>query len=206
MMMDQDHTDLTVLQSAFKSRYEWRTEFQLQRCQELYEEGIVGPKGVDKKTTRKLIPDDPGNEIQTAYRRTLLFMWGDVQDTYIYGQFMACILVCGALAERCLKLDYIEKKGALPDGRLTLGNIIYKEPMKSIVDKRLLELASELLGSRNSMAHALLEHANPELASLGGPAIRTPLSNHHYIIEPYRQEALKVLKVAANIMLLQFSD
>lgn len=203
--MDQDHTELEALKSDFVARYEWRKKLQFQRFQELYHEGIIGTNGATETATWKLLHYDPENEIRTAYRRTLFFMWGDVQETYIFGQFMACILVCGALAERCLKLDYIEKEGALPDGRWTLGQIIYKEPMKSIVDKRLLELASELLGSRNSMAHALLEHDNPELASLGGPAIRTPLSNHHHIIDPYRQEALEVLKVAAKIMLYQFS-
>jgi hypothetical protein len=204
--MTQDHTESEALKSDFVARYEWRKKFQFQRFQELYREGIIGINGGIEKVTWKLLHYDPEKEIHTAYRRTLFFMWGDVQETYIFGQFMACILVCGALAERCLKLDYIEKQGGLPDGRWTLGQIINKEPMKSVVDKRLIELASELLGSRNSMAHALLEHRNPVLASLGGPAIRTPLSDHHHIIEPYRQEALEVLKVAANIMLHQFSD
>jgi hypothetical protein len=155
-MMSQDHTELEALQSEFIDRYEWRRKLQFQRFQELYHEKIVGTNGVALRTARKLAEFDLEKEIPTAYKRTLLFMWGDTVETYIFGQFMACILVCGALTERCLKLDYIEKEGALPAGRWALGRIIKQEPMKSVVDKHLIELADELLDSRNSMAHALL--------------------------------------------------
>lgn len=72
---------------------------------------------------------------------------------------------------------------------------------RGIVAPEILELVRSLLGPRNSLAHALLEHQHPQLAILGGPnrgiEVRGPF---HYLIEPYRDDAATALKLAAKIL------
>jgi len=56
------------------------------------------------------------------------------------GQFQSCILTCGAIVERCLKLEFENVNGPLPSGtHWTLGKCIGK--CTGIVSKDVLDLA-----------------------------------------------------------------
>jgi hypothetical protein len=104
------------------------------------------------------------------------------------------------VVERCLKLEYAKAKGkASTEERLTLGKMIQK--CQGIVDQTVLELAQRILEPRNSRAHALLEHSNPQLAIIGGADRGIEiLSSQHYLVEPYRGEAKRVVELTAKIL------
>ena len=143
-----------------------------------------------------LVSDDP----KDALRHSILLLWLEAIGCYVFGEFQACILTCGAVVERCLKLEYEKAKGALPPGsRWTLGVCISK--CQGIVAQEILDLVRQILEPRNSRAHALLEHSDPQLAIIGGPdrGIEV-LSPRHHLIEPYRGEARKVIEITSKIL------
>ncbi len=113
---------------------------------------------------------------------------------FYFGLFESCVLTCGAVLERCFKLEYQKIHGKLPSGQWTLGQCIYKLDWEgSRVTKEILNIADECLDSRNSRAHALLEHADPQTALAGGNRGINFLDSGHYTIEPYRGDAEKVV-------------
>ena len=177
--------------------FEWRKDRNIHNLSELYKiagdwefikslKGLFGP----------LVSDDP----KDALKWSILNLWLEARECFVYGEFQACVLACGAVIERCLKLEY-EKSGATlpPKGQMTLGKMIGN--CKGIVDQAILDLAKQILEPRNSRAHALLEHSNPQLAIIGGPErgieIRSP---HHYLVEPFRGEATRVLELSSKIL------
>jgi hypothetical protein len=181
----------------YEGRFEWRKERQIYNLSELYRisgdwefvESLNGLFG-------SLVSDDP----KDALKWSILNLWLEARECFVFGEFQACILTSGAVIERCLKLEYEKINGILPiREKLTLGRMIRK--CKGIVDKSVLDLAQQILEPRNSRAHALLEHINPQLAMLGGPErgieIRSP---QHRLIEAYRGEAGKIMELNSKIL------
>jgi hypothetical protein len=75
--------------------------------------------------------------------------------------------MCGAIVERCLKLEYEKANGPLPSGsHWTLGKCIGN--CVGTVSPDVLDFAQSMLEPRNNRAHALLEHSDPHLAMRGG--------------------------------------
>ena len=144
-----------------------------------------------------LVSDDP----KDALRHSILLLWLEAIGCYVFGEFQACILTCGAVVERCLKLEYETAREKLPEGRWTLGKCIYKLDWQGIIAPEILDLAKQIVDPRNSRAHALLEHSDPQLAIIGGPERGIDvLSSHHYLIEPYRGEAKKIIEITSKIL------
>ena len=108
--------------------------------------------------------------------------------------------------ERCLKLEYEEVNGALPSGsHWTLGRCIRE--CVGTVSKDVLDLAQSMLEPRNNRAHALLEHSNPDLALIGGAERGIEVrSSRHYLVEPYRGDARKVILATYEILSALFGS
>jgi len=140
------------------------------------------------------------SDFQNSLRLSIVYLWAEARQCYVFGAFQSCILTCGAVVERYLKLEYAKTRGDLvKEERLTLGKMIQK--CRGVVDQNLLELAKEILEPRNSRAHALLESSSPELAILGGSERGIEIrSLRHYLIEPYRGEAKRVVELTARIL------
>jgi len=186
----------------YETKFGWRKERQIYNLVELYriagdEEALKSLKGL----FGALVSDD----YKDALKWSIFCLWLEARECYVFGLFQSCILTCGAVVERCLKLEYAEARGEVPtEERLTLGKMIQK--CKDIVDQTVLELAQEILGPRNSRAHALLEHSNPQLAILGGAERGIEiLSSQHYLVEPYRGEAKRVVELTAKILTKLYS-
>jgi hypothetical protein len=142
------------------------------------------------------LSEDP----KDALRWSTLYLWLEARECFVYGEFQACILSCGAAIEHCLKLEYEKIKGTLPSKKyFTLGTMI--KECKGFVDQEVLYLAEQMLEPRNSRAHALLEHSNPQLAIMGGPKRGIEeLNPQAYIIEPYRGEAERAIELSSQLL------
>lgn len=184
-------------EEEYNGRFEWRRNRNIYNLRELYQ--IAGDWEFIKSLTvlfGHLVSDDP----KDALKWSILNLWLEARECFVYGEFQACVLSCGAVVERCLKLEYEKANGLLPpNNQMTLGRMI--GICKGIVDKDVLELARQILEPRNSRAHALLEHSNPQLAIIGGPdrGIKI-LSPYHAHIEPYRGEATKLIELSSKIL------
>lgn len=189
----------TNYEQEYEGRFGWRKARHIDNLRELSEIAQSGGADAIKafpSLWRFAHNEDPKN----ALRRSILDLWCEATECYIFGQFQSCILSCGAIVERCLKLQYEEVNGSLPSGtKWTLGSCIHK--CSGIVPQNTLDLARSLLEPRNNRAHALLEHSDPGLAMMGGPErgieIRSP---RHYSIEPFRGDATKVIVITYNIL------
>jgi hypothetical protein len=189
----------TNYEQDYDERFEWRRARQINNLKELSE--IAQSGGVDAiKVFPRLWNDGNSDDPKAALRRSILDLWCEATECYIFGEFQSCILSCGAIVERCLKLQYQEVNGPLPPGtKWTLGTCIHR--CKGVVPQNTLDLAQSILEPRNNRAHALLEHSDPGLAISGGPKrgieIRSP---QHYLIEPFRGDATKVIVTTHNIL------
>lgn len=189
----------TNYEQEYEGRFEWRKARQIDNLKELSE--IAQSGGADAiKAFPNLLGVGNGDDPKAALRRSILDLWSEATECYIFGAFQSCILSCGAIVERCLKLQYQEVNGALPSGaKWTLGTCIHQ--CKGIVPQNTLDLAQSMLEPRNNRAHALLEHSDPGLAMMGGPErgieIRSP---RHYLIEPFRGDATKVIVITHKIL------
>lgn len=194
----------TALISEFRKRFNGRSVRQSENMKRLREIAHWGgpdtlaelenlrPLGV---VTRKG-PDDK----LYALRSSILALWLEAAECFIFGHFQACILTCGAVVERCLKLEYQQVHGALPPGYWTLGKCVHQLPWDGILDDQAVALAQQIIDPRNSRAHALLEHDNPALAYFGGDRGIEVRSPHHYLIEPYRGDAEQVISVTWQLL------
>ena len=191
-------SSLESFEQEFNGRFAWRKQRQIQNLKELAEfPNTSGASAMD---------DFPGlremgkRDFKDALKRSILYLWLEAVECYIFGDYQACILVCGATIERCLKLEYETVNGIIPSKEnWTLGKIIKK--CDKVVKSELLIYAREMLEPRNSRAHALLEHADPVLSIIGGKDRGIQIINPYaHVIEPYRGEAKKTIELAYKIL------
>jgi hypothetical protein len=183
----------------YEERLAWRKKRQIENLKELAEIAHVG--GGDTLTDLpKLLGPRGSDDPKDALGWSIIMLWCEATECYIFGEFQSCILTCGAIVERSLKLEYEKARGALPQGsRWTLGRCIHE--CAGIVAPAILDLAQQMLEPRNNRAHALLEHNDPQTAMMGGldRGIER-LSSGHYQIEPYRGDARNVISVTYKIL------
>ncbi len=183
----------------YEQRFAWRKERQIHNLQELAE--IAQSGGADALKIFPELGDSIGSSRpHDALRWSIVMLWCEAAECYIFGEFQSCVLVCGAIVERCLKLEYSKANGSLPkDSHWTLGACINK--CKGVVKPEVIHLAQQILGPRNSRAHALLEHSDPQLSILGGPNQGVEvISSRHAQIEPYRGEARSAIENTFQIL------
>jgi hypothetical protein len=186
-------------EQEYEQRFEWRKARQIANLKELSE--IAQSGGGDAiKAFPKLWGYSDHDDPKDALRNSILMLWCEAAECYIFGEFQSCILTCGAIVERCLKHQYEDAKGHLPKGsHWTLGRCLRE--CKGIVSQHILDLAQSMLEPRNNRAHALLEHSDPSMAISGGLErgieIRSP---RHYLIEPYRGDATSVIAATYKIL------
>lgn len=182
-------------EQEYEERFAWRKAGQIANLKELSK--IAQSGGSDAmEALPGLIGSRVSDDPKDALRWSILTLWLEAAECYIFELFESCILTCGAIVERCLKLKYETARGKLPEGRWTLGKCIYKLDWQGIIAPEILDLARQIVDPRNSRAHALLEHSDPQLAIIGGPERGIDvLSSHHYLIEPYRGEAKRVIEI-----------
>jgi len=136
-----------------------------------------------------------------ALRCSVLTLWFEAAGCYSLGLFESCILTCGAIIERCLKLEYESNNGGFLKGRWTLGRCIYELDWDEILSPGILDLAKDIMNPRNSRTHALLEHSDPYLAMFGEPQDGTDvLGSPGSLTEVYRGEARDVLETTLEIL------
>jgi hypothetical protein len=178
----------------FEERFDWRRNSHIQNLSDL--SAIANPGGSHSLKSlpflaSSLSSDDP----KDALRWSIMMLWLQASECYIFGQFEPCILTCGAVLERCLKLEYQESKGHLPSGNWSLGKCAFELDWEGTrITSEILNKVKECIHPRNCRAHALLEHSNPQLSIIGGAhrGIKV-LSNDHYLVEPYKGEAIKLI-------------
>ncbi len=185
------------LRKEYMESYGFREERNIYNLTELYKisgdmDFVMSLKGLFGSRAS----DDP----KEALKWSTLYLWMEARECFVYGEFQACVLTCGAAIEHCLKLEYEKINGKLPDNKYsTLGNMI--QECKGIVDKDVLSLAGQIVKPRNSRAHAILEHSDPQLAIMGGPERGIDQINQQaYLIEPYRGEAARAIKLSSRIL------
>lgn len=186
-------------EKEYAERFEWRKSRQIANLKELSEFAQSG--GADAIAAFPglhcvLASDDP----KDALKRSILELWCEAAECYVFGEFQSCVLTCGAIVERCLKLEYETAYGALPTGKhWTLGTCMGL--CNGLVAQDVLDLARSMLEPRNNRAHALLEHSDPDLALRGGAKrgieIRSP---QDYLIEPFRGDAKSVIAATHQIL------
>ena len=190
--------DLKKFEDEYDSRFAWRRDRQLFNLKELAEIAQTGGgEAFEKlpKLVRAFSNDDP----KDALGWSILMLWCEAAECYIFGEFQSCILACGAVVERCLKLEQERATNKLPGRGWTLGVCIGK--CEGIVSSEVLDLARQILEPRNSRAHALLEHTDPTISRIGGPNRGYErLSNGHGLIEFYRGDATNVIQTTYQIL------
>jgi hypothetical protein len=188
-------------EQEYDSRFAWRKTRQIGNLKELAE--ITNS---DRADLLEVFPAlfTPGSEDpKDALRWSILTLSTEATECYVFGDFQSCILTCGAVVERVLKLEYEEIHGTLPGNReWTLGSCIHKLNWTGArITQEILELAKQIIEPRNSRTHALLEHSDPRVASMGGRErgieVRSP---GYYLIEPYRGEAKAAITVTFEIL------
>jgi hypothetical protein len=181
----------------YEERLAWRKNRQIENLKELAEIAHVGGSDTLKALPRLIGPresDDP----KDALRWSILMLWFEATECYIFGEFQACILTCGAAVERSLKLEYEQARGALPRGNSTLGKCIGL--CEGIVAPEILDFARQMLEPRNNRAHALLEHSDPQTSIMGGLDRGIEWRGSSYLIEPYRGDARNVITATYKIL------
>jgi hypothetical protein len=194
-------TETETYEREYESRFAWRKTRQVANLKQLAE--ITHSNGADPLKAFPVLFTPSSDDPKDALRWSILMLTYEATECYIFGDFQSCILTCGAVVERILKLEYEEIHGKLPDnGEWTLGRCIYKLNWTGArITREILELAKRMIEPRNNRAHALLEHSDPRVASMGGRERGIEvLSSGHYQIEPYRGDARAVIAVTFEIL------
>lgn len=180
---------ITEIESDYDSRFNHRRKEQIEKLAELTK--IAHPGGPEiLEVLPKLFSSFGGAEIEDALRVSILMLYLQAAECYIFGQFEPCILTCGAILERCLKLEYRTTNGELPKGRFTLGKCVNNLDWQGTrISSDILEIVSKCIGPRNSFNHALLEHEDPSLSILGGQREFYKVSEYAHVIERFRGDA-----------------
>jgi hypothetical protein len=191
--------DKEAFEKEYENRFSWRKERQIYNLRDLSGFAQSGGSGVFKSFP-SLMCSTASNDPKDALRWSIIMLWCEAAECYIFGEFQSCILVCGSVVERSLKLEYETKQGPLSQhAKWTLGTCIIN--CKGIVAPEVVKLAQQMLGPRNSRTHALLEHTDPQLSIMGGKERGVEvLSTSHALIEPYRGDAKKVIKATFKIL------
>jgi hypothetical protein len=190
----------------YKSKFPWRESMQINNLKELAE--ITNADGVDPVKAFPVLFTPGSDDPKDALRWSILMLAHEGSECYILGEFQSCILTCGAVIERTLKLEYEEVHISLPKNRKgkdmvwTLGSCICKLDWTGTrITAEILELAKQLLEPRNNRAHALLEHTDPLLSILGGLNRGIEfLNSGHILIEPYHGDASEVIEITFKIL------
>jgi len=185
----------------FQERFEWRRDRWLHNLSELASQAQEGGSEAMRRLPGlrgQLATDQPND----ALRWSILMLWLEAAECFILGQFQSAILTSGAVLERTLKLEYRIVHGSLPKGTWPLGRCIKDlDWTKTRITDTLLSEARDCVSPRNNRAHALLEHDDPQLSIIGGPARGIEiLTEHRYLIEPYRGESLAMLSRVWRIL------
>jgi hypothetical protein len=177
----------------YLERFDWRRDQHISNIAELSRIAHSGGPEILNELPG-LISSRDSKDPSDALRWSILILWLQAAESFIFGQFEPCILTCGAVVERCLKLEYRVSKGALPSGTWTLGKCIYDlDWANTRIASGILDHAKKCKGHRDSRAHALLEHTDPQASLSGGERGVQQLSSSRYLIEPYRGEAAKIM-------------
>ena len=182
------------LEKEYHSRFDHRQRRHIENLAELTR--IAHPGGPE------LLYHLPGLKAERvssdsidALKWSIIMLWLQGTECFIFGQFEPSILAIGAVMERVLKLEYLTANESLPSGTWTLGKCIHELSWSGTrITKDHLYHAKMILEPRNSRAHALLEHKDPQSSILGGNRGIDQISNSRYIIEPYRGEAVGIIK------------
>jgi hypothetical protein len=192
-------------EKEYSQRFDHRRDrniFNLAQIADIAHQGGSATLKALPSLVTSLTSDEPAD----ALRGSILMLWLQAVECYIFGQFEACILAAGAVVERCLKLEYLFAKGPLPAGTWTLGKCINNLDWSNTrITADHLKCAEAIRGPRNSRAHALLEHSDPQESILGGQRGINLHAGGHYTIEPYRGEASKVVANAWEVLASLYS-
>lgn len=110
-------------EEEYNSRYKFRHRREAQRLQEL---SAVIPW--DRKEELRFFGQmffSSQNDTLYALKQSIVVFWAEAQDCFVHGTFQACIMMCGAVVERCLKYEYQKAKGQIPaSSKWTFGRLI----------------------------------------------------------------------------------
>ena len=154
--------------TEYEKRFSWRKQHFIANLEELSTIAQSGgPEVIQLLPSLFKLNDNASKE--DALRWSILSLWLQAAECFIFQQYEPCILTCGAILERVLKLEYQVVNGDLPPGNYTLGRCIHNLDWSNTkIDETILSLISECLDPRNDRAHALLEHSKPSLSIIGG--------------------------------------
>ena len=187
-------------EKEYAGRFDWRREENIGRIKELYD--AAGNSGGDVKLMHESYPQLKWVALDQTQEEALLISlfhaWNEVCECYIFGENQAVIILSRSIAERCIKLEYLRKAGALPGGgEWTLGRFVYNND--GVVDQSILDVAKPLLKPGNDRAHALLEITDPEKANFGGDRA-VEVVGQGYQIYQYAGEAKFAIAKAHEIL------
>jgi len=193
-------------EKEYSERFGWRKEEYIDNIKELAK--ITQSYGLDPlKSFPCLFISYSKNQLDSM-RFSILMLSYEATICYIYGIFQSCILTCGALVERILKLEYLDKNHQMPEnGEWTLGRCIYKLDWTGTrITNEILDLAKKIKEPRDDRAHALLEHSDPRLSMMGGRNRGISfLSNEKFLIEPFRGDASLLIEITFKILAKLYS-
>ena len=112
-MNDISDEDLKKFEEEYDSRFTWRRDRQLFNLKELAEIAQTGGAEAFKKLP-KLAGTFSSDDPKGALGFSILMLWCEAAECYVFGEFQSCILTCGAVVERCLKLEFERVTGNLP--------------------------------------------------------------------------------------------
>lgn len=194
-------------EKKYAGSFDWRRARNIHNLEELG--GLAGatPDPLFPRFLNKILSLLDDDEVVTSLYRSVLYLATEAIQTYVAGYFQASVLSTGAVLERILKVEYRLAKGALPEGKWTLGKCLYELDWTGTrIPTEVLDLIKEFKGTRDSRTHALLEHEDPSRAMLGGDRGIEIRSSQHYHIEPFRGEALKGMICLFRIGDMLYSD
>ncbi len=197
--------DLDPFEQEYENKFGWRKARQIYNLRDIA--NFTQLNGVHSIDSFPCLFTPNGDSPRDALRYSILLLAYEATECYVFGEFQSCMLVCGALVERILKLEYLEKNPQMPQkGEWTLGRCIYQLNWeRTRITPEILALAKQMLDPRNSRAHALLEHSNPQLSIMGGNERGIEiLDSEHYLIEPYRCEAKLLVGLTFKILAMLY--
>ena len=192
---------IEIWEKEYSGIFERRKSRQIDNLRELAE--ITNSTGVHPISSFAGLSVKDYESPLDALKFSILLLAHEATECYVLGEFQSCILSCGAIIERILKLEYLVLNHQMPDnGCWTLGRCVYKLDWNGTrITEDIRELVKGILRPRNSRAHALLEHSDPGL-SISGGANRgiEMIDQNKYLIEPYRGEAKSLIETTFMIL------
>lgn len=176
-------------ENIYNERFGWRQDEYISNFIELAE--ITNKQSLNPlKSYRCLFTPYAQSHLDSLSYSVLLLTY-ESTICYTYGIFQSCIITCGAIVERILRYEYLQKNQDMPDDSdWTLGRLIYKINWSNTrINDKILDLAKVVKVNRDDRAHANLEQKDPDAANYGGNRGVTVVDSNKYMIEPYRGEA-----------------